>query len=131
MHKSALLVAVASILVGGAGSAYAADRVRAGQWETTATMMGRTATSLGCLSGPDAAGLNGNVASIRTVEEKRNMGTCKVTNVTINANQVAITSVCAGAESVGTTTYHGGDAFETVNTNGLEARAKWLGASCK
>ena len=55
---------------------------------------------------------------------------CTVTEVKLNGNQVVVTSVCAsGKENVGTTTYHG-DSLETVNTNGTQSQAKWVGA-CK
>ena len=54
---------------------------------------------------------------------------CNVTDVKVNGGQVVVTSVCAGKENVGTTTYRG-DSFESTNSNGTKAQAKWVGA-CK
>jgi hypothetical protein len=111
--------------------AQAADRVRAGQWDTTVDVAGRTMTKSACMSQSDADAINGDVKSVKAYVEKVTAPAgCKVTDVKINGNQVIVTSVCAaGKESVGTTTYHG-DSFEAVNTNGAKAQAKWVGA-CK
>jgi hypothetical protein len=129
-RTTALLVAF--IVVCGAVFAYAADRVRAGDWETTLSIAGRTVTNSQCISESDAAAMNGDANSIRVFAEGRNVkmkNGCTVKNVAIKGDQVAVTSVCAGKENVGTTTYHG-DTFESVNTNGAKAQVKRVGA-CK
>ena len=112
-------------------SAKAADRVRAGQWDTTLNIAGRTMTRSMCLSQSDAEAINGDATSIRAyVERVSAPAGCKVTDVKISGNQVAVTSVCAsGQENVGTTTYRG-DSSETVNTNGTKAQSKRVG-TCK
>jgi hypothetical protein len=109
--------------------AEAADRVRAGQWEQTLTIAGRTISKSTCLTQSDAEAINGDASSIKMYVEKVSAPAgCKVTDVKINGSQVVVTSVCAsGKENVGTTTYHG-DSFETVNTNGTRSEAKWIGA---
>jgi Protein of unknown function (DUF3617) len=111
--------------------AQAADRVRAGQWETSVDVGGRVMSRSACLSPADADAMNGDAKSFRAAVEKATAPSgCKVTDVKISGNQVSVTSVCgSGKESVGTTTYHG-DSFETVNTNGAKAQSKWVGA-CK
>jgi len=110
--------------------AVAADRVQAGQWETTLNMAGRTMTRSICLTQSDADLINGDAKSIRTYADKVGAPAgCKVTDVKINGNQVTVTSACANGENVGTTTYHG-DAYETTNTNGAKAQSKRVGA-CK
>ena len=110
--------------------AVAADRVRAGQWDTTVNVAGETITGATCMSQGDADAMNGDAASVRSFVEKHGVSRqCKVSEVKVNGGQVVVTSICAGAENVGTTTYHG-DSYESVNTNGVKGKAKWIGA-CK
>ena len=111
--------------------ALGADRVRAGQWEVTLNMAGRSMTQPTCLTPADADAINGDAKSVRQYAERVSAQVgCKVNDVKINGNQVTVTSVCAsGKESIGTTTYHG-DSYEAVNSNGTKSQAKWVGA-CK
>jgi hypothetical protein len=111
--------------------ALGADRVRAGQWEVTLQMAGRSMTQPTCLTQADADAINGDAKSVRQYAERVSAQTgCKVNDVKVNGNQVTVTSVCAsGKENVGTTTYHG-DSYEAVNTNGTRSQAKRVGA-CK
>jgi len=126
--RASLLICIVALL---GVPAEGADRVRAGQWETTLIMSGRTVTRSTCLMPSDAAAINGDAASIRAyVERVSAPAGCKVTDLKVNSNQVTVTTVCAaGTPNVGTTTYHG-DSWETVNTNGATAQSKWVGA-CK
>jgi hypothetical protein len=112
-------------------AAEAANRVRAGQWEMTVMVAGREVSRSTCLSQADADAINGDARSIKEYAERvSSPAGCKVTDVTINGNQIIVTSVCAaGKQNVGTTTYHG-DSFETVNTNGAKSQSKWVGP-CK
>ena len=129
-HYDASAWLVALIVVCCAVGMYAADRVRAGQWETTVTVAGQTMTKSACISEPDAAAMNGDVASIRAFVDKNNLKTgCKTTNVAIKGNKVIVTSLCGGKENVGTTTYQG-ETLDTVNTNGAKAHSRWVGV-CK
>ena len=111
--------------------AHGADRVRAGQWEVTLNVAGRSMVRPTCLTQADADAINGDAKSVRQYAERVSAQVgCKVNDVKINGNQVTVTSACAsGKENVGTTTYHG-DSYEAVNTNGTQSRAKWVGA-CK
>jgi hypothetical protein len=111
--------------------AQGADRVRAGQWEVTLNMAGRSIMQPTCLTQADADAINGDAKSVRQYAERVSAQVgCEVNDVKINGNQVSVTSVCAsGKENVGTTTYHG-DTYEAVNTNGAKSQAKWIGA-CK
>jgi hypothetical protein len=111
--------------------AWAADRVRAGEWETTVNLGGRSMTKSICLTQVDADAINGDAKSMRAFVEKINEGTnCKVDDIKANGNQVTVTSTCGdGKQRVGTTTYHG-DSYETVTSNGMKAQSKRLGP-CK
>ncbi|HUL65379.1 MAG TPA: DUF3617 family protein [Burkholderiaceae bacterium] len=111
--------------------ASAADRVRAGEWETTLILAGRSVTKSVCITQADADALNGDAKSMRAYVDKVNVGTnCKVDDIKINGNQVTVTSTCGdGKQRVGTTTYHG-DSSESVTSNGLKSQSKWIGP-CK
>jgi hypothetical protein len=122
---------VTCTLAGLALPAAAADRVHAGQWDTTLNMLGRSVTRSSCITQSDADAINGDAKAIKAYVEKASAAAgCKVTDVKISGNQVSVTTVCAaGKENVGTTTYHG-DSSETVNTNGAKSESKRVGA-CK
>jgi len=111
--------------------ASAADRVHAGEWETTLILGARTVTKSICITQADADALNGDAKSIRTFVDKVNQGTnCKVDDIKVDGNQVIVTSTCGdGKQRVGTTTYHG-DTSESVTSNGLKSQSKRLGP-CK
>ena len=111
--------------------ASAADRVRAGEWETTLILAGRSVTKSVCITQADADALNGDAKSMRAYVDKVNVGTnCKVDDIKVNGNQVTVTSTCGdGKQRVGTTTYHG-DSSESVTSNGLKSQSKWIGP-CK
>src|SRR5262245_5083270 len=121
-RAAALLVPCLTICL--ALPAWAADRVRAGQWETMLTVAGQAITRSVCISQSDADTINGDANSLKAYVDKVNAPAgCKVTDVTITGNQVKVTSVCAnGKENVGTTSYHG-DSSETVNTNGAKSES--------
>jgi hypothetical protein len=108
----------------------ATDRIRAGQWDTTLNMQGRTRTMSACVPQVDADAMNGDAKSIRAAVEKVTAATgCKVADVKVNGGQVIVASVCAGKENVSTSNYHG-DSYESENTNGTKIQAKRVGA-CK
>jgi hypothetical protein len=129
-HRDASAWLVALIVVCCAVVMYGADRVRAGQWETTLTIAGRTVTKVACVSELDAAAMNGDVASVRAFVDKNNVKTgCKTTDLDVNGNQIMVRSLCSGKENIGTTTYKG-ETLDTANTNGAKAHARWVGV-CK
>lgn len=109
--------------------AHAAQRVRAGQWQVSMEIAGRTLVRPMCLTQADADAINGDAASIKAYSEPHNAKAgCKVLDVKIDGQQVTVRSVCAnGKENVGTTTYHG-DRYETTHSGGVKSQGKWLGA---
>ena len=119
------------VIAGGALSAEAADRMRAGQWEGTWTGAGRTRATSTCMASGDVAAMNGDARSIQTYLEKTIPPTiCKLSDITIRGDDVIYTSVCNGGKAnVITTTYHG-DRFESTDSTGAKSEAKWVGA-CK
>jgi hypothetical protein len=123
----------AVILLLSAGSASAADRVQAGQWETKMTMAGSTkpAVSTHCITAAEAKLMNGDVAALRKYVEdstaKNTRGRCLVKSVTATGNRTVVTMACGKTEVVGTTTYHG-DHYESTSSNGTSLTGRRVGA---
>ena len=120
----ALLVAIA---VQAAGAA-AADRVHAGEWETTVESGGKSFSMKSCATPAQAAAMNGDDKMLRDGIEKAMAGSgCTVTGVKASGSQVTVSSQCSIGANTGTTTYHG-DSYESENTNGSKVHAKRIGA---
>jgi hypothetical protein len=122
--SSVLLVAIA---VQAAGAA-AADRVHAGEWETTVESGGKSFSMKSCATPAQAAAMNGDDKMLRDGIEKAMAGSgCTVTGVKASGSQVTVSSQCSIGANTGTTTYHG-DSYESENTNGTKVHAKRIGA---
>jgi hypothetical protein len=120
----ALFVAIA---VQAAGAA-AADRVHAGEWETTVESGGKSFSMKSCATPAQAAAMNGDDRMLRDGIEKALAGSgCTVTGVKASGNQVTVSSQCSKDANTGTTTYRG-DSYESENTNGTKVHAKRIGA---
>ena len=119
----ALFVAIA-VPAAGAG---AADRVHAGEWETTVESGGKTFSMKSCATPAQAAVMNGDDRMLREGIEKATAGSgCTVTGVKASGNQVTVSSQCSMGANTGTTTYHG-DSYDSENTNGTKVHAKRVG----
>lgn len=112
-------------------SAYAADRVRAGQWTGTTIAGGRTFPTTSCISQSDADAINGDAKTVRAYLETIIPPTiCKITDVKAEGNQIIYTASCgSNASKVVTTSYHGSSSEGTDNT-GSRTEAKLMGP-CK
>lgn len=106
----------------------AADRVHAGEWETSVDSGGRSRVMKACVTPAEADVMNGDEKKLREGIEKATAGTgCTVTAVKASGSQVTVTSQCAVGANTGTTTYHG-DSYDSENTNGTKVHAKRIGA---
>jgi hypothetical protein len=106
----------------------AADRVHAGQWETTIESGGRTRAMTTCVTPAEAQAMNGDEKTLKDGIEKATAGTgCKVMVVKASGNQVTVSSQCSVGANTGTTTYRG-DSYDSENTNGTKVHAKRVGA---
>jgi hypothetical protein len=120
----ALFVAIAVPVSGAA----AADRIHAGEWETTIEGGGRNHVMKSCVTPEEAQVMNGDDKTLTAGIEKATAGSgCTVTTVKTSGNQVTATSQCAMGANTGTTTYRG-DSYEAENTNGTKVHAKRVGA---
>jgi hypothetical protein len=121
-----------AVLLLGAASAAAADRVQAGQWETTMTVgSAKPVVTKYCITPAEARQMSGDLATLRKyVEESTTANTggrCAVKKVALNGNQTVVTIACGKTEVVGTTTYHG-DRYESSDSAGSTVVGKRLGA---
>jgi N-acetylmuramic acid 6-phosphate (MurNAc-6-P) etherase len=110
----------------------AADRVRAGKWETSLTMgAGKPTVSTYCITASEAKLMNGDLAAMRKyVEEstaKNTKGRCAVQSVELNGNRTVVTIACGKTKVTGTTIYHG-DRYEYSSSNGMTMTGKRTGA---
>ena len=131
MHMPSGLAPIAAIAFAClALPAVAADRVHAGQWESTWTGGGRSRTVSNCMSQGDADAMNGDAKAVRAYLEKIiPPSICKLSDIQLSGGKIVYTSVCNGATNVITTTYHG-DSFESTDSQGSTSQAKRTGP-CK
>jgi Protein of unknown function (DUF3617) len=122
------LVLFVAIAVPASGVA-AADRVHAGQWETTMESGGVSRVIKSCVTPEEAQVMNGgDESTLKAGIEKATAGTgCKVTALKVSGNQVTVSSQCSIGANTGTTVYRG-DSYESENTNGTKVHAKRIGA---
>ena len=126
----ATLLSLATLL--GATNAAAADRVQAGQWESTMTVgSAKPIVTKYCITAGEARSMNGDLATLRKYLEEStaasSKGRCSVKNVELNGNQTIVTITCGKAEVIGKTTYHG-DHYESTSSNGSTLVGKRLGS---
>lgn len=113
-----------------AAAAQGADRIQAGQWETTITAGGRDRVMTHCVTAAEAATANGDEQTFRAsvVKTAEDAG-CTVKDVKVSGNMVRSDATCGGMQSTSSTIYHG-DWYEQTSANGTKVRAKRVGA-CK
>jgi hypothetical protein len=119
-------------LLFGAANATAANRVQAGQWETTLTIKNvPPMVTKYCITPAEAELMNGDVAKLRKYVEdstKTNTkGRCAVKNVELKGNVTIVTLVCGKSEVTSTTTYHG-VRYDSTSSDGTTVTGKRLGA---
>lgn len=125
--STSLLLPIAMLALSVAG-ARAADRVQAGQWETTISAGARDRVMKSCVTAAEANAANGDEKTFRASLVKSAEGAgCTVKDVKVSGNQVISDSTCGGHQNTSTTTYHG-DWYEQTSSNGTKVRAKRVGA---
>jgi len=118
-----------------ATSAFAADRVQAGQWETTMTMGSvKPPPTRYCITAAEARAMNGDEETVRkyVVEStaEKTQGRCAVKSVKVMKNQTIVAITCGDTEVVNTTDYFG-DRYASTSSNGTTVSGKRLGACAK
>jgi len=125
--RTVLLLSIAMLALT-AAAARAADRVQAGQWETTITAGGRDRVMTHCVTAAEASVANGDEKTFRAsiVKAAEDAG-CTVKELKVSGNQVSSDGTCGGMQSTSTTIYHG-DWYEQTSANGTKVHAKRVGA---
>jgi hypothetical protein len=114
-------------------SVAAADRLKAGEWETTLTMgAGKPTVTKYCVTDADARLMNGDLAALRKYLDdstaKNTRGRCIVKSLELRDNRTTIAKLtCGKTEVVNTTTYYG-DRYSSTSSNGLTLAGKRVGA---
>src|SRR5688500_9181504 len=101
---------------------HAADRVQAGQWETSLTMgTGKPMVSKYCIGAAEANAMNGDEAGLRKYLEEstaaNTKGRCFVKSVRLEGDTTTVALACGKTEVSSTTTYFG-DRYESKSSNG-------------
>jgi hypothetical protein len=102
------LLAAAFSLTMASAPLFAAERVRAGEWEfTTSHDKGEASTFKHCITADEAGSVNGDTKSARAYAEKKAAGRCKVTDYKVAGDTVTYAIVCGTTSIRSTATYHG------------------------
>ena len=125
--RTALLLSIAMLALTVA-AAHAADRVQAGQWETTITSGARDRVLKSCVTAAEASAANGDEKTFRdSIVKAAEQAGCTVKEVKVDGNNVVSDSTCGGMQNTSKTIYHG-DWYEQTSSNGTKVRAKRIGA---
>jgi hypothetical protein len=129
------MIRLIAVLLLCATSVTAADRVQAGEWETTMTMgSAKPMVSKYCITAAEAKHMSGDLATLRKylVESTatNTAGRCSVKDVALTGNRTVVTIACGKTVVTNTTTYHG-DRYESTSSNGSTVAGTRLGACPK
>lgn len=131
MRRIFAVTAILLALLFSTANAAAADRVRAGQWETTMTLSsGKPMVTKYCITPREARSMSGDEATLRqylTESTAANTkGRCALKGVTLKDDQTIVTIACGSTEVVTSTTY-AGDRYESSSSNGAKVEGRRLG----
>jgi hypothetical protein len=123
LNRSTLLSLAALLLLIAASSAWAAERMKSGQWEMTTMDGSRSRTATHCVTPEELKVANGTPAELRAdIERITKAANCTVQNFKMQGDTVSYTSACKGTSTDSTTTYHG-DSFEMTMSSKSAARS--------
>ena len=116
--KTATLLALSALLFPAAVSVRAEDRMRAGLWEVTTTLNGKSSGSHNtCFTPAMVARGNSPAKTLRESTEKQSIKSgCTLKDFKMDGNTISMTQVCGARTSVVSSTYSV-DAFDTVATS--------------
>jgi hypothetical protein len=116
--KTATLLALSALLFPAAVSVRAEDRMRAGLWEVTTTLNGKSSGSHNtCFTPAMVARGNSPAKTLREATEKSSTKSgCTLKDFKMDGNTISMTQVCGARTSVVSSTYSV-DAFDTVATS--------------
>jgi hypothetical protein len=105
LNRSTLLSLAALLLLAAAPSAWAAERMKSGQWEMTTMDGSRSRTATHCVTPEELKAANGTPAELRAyIEQGTKAANCTVQNFKVQGDTVSYTSACKGTSTDSTTT---------------------------
>ena len=115
IKQTLLFTSICALLLAGALSVRAAERMTAGQWEFTLTGTGEPRILKQCITPDQANEMNGDTGTARAFAEKRAKGRCTIKSYDIQGNTVKYALSC-GDRTIETTTTFAGDTSEGTQT---------------
>ena len=115
IKQTLLFTSICALLLVGALSVRAAERMAAGQWEFTMTGTGEPRILKQCITPDQANEMNGDTRTARAFAEKRAKGRCTIKSYDIQGNTVKYALSC-GDRTIETTTTFTGDTSEGTQT---------------
>ena len=115
IKQTLLFTSICALLLAGALSVRAAERMTAGQWEFTLTGTGEPRILKQCITPDQANEMNGDTGTARAFAEKRAKGRCTIKSYDIQGNTVKYALSC-GDRTIETTTTFTGDTSEGTQT---------------
>jgi hypothetical protein len=115
VRRSPRVFLLSVFLACAATTAFAGDRIVAGEYEVTSTRAGKTTTSSYCTTPEIAKGTNGNAQEVRSYLEN-SVKTCQISAFDLAGDTINYTMTCNGTTTTIHAVYHG-DHFEGDMTN--------------
>ena len=115
IKQTLLFTSICALLLAGALSVRAAERMAAGQWEFTLTGNGESRIMKQCMTPDQANEMNGDTKTARAFAEKRAKGRCTIKSYDIQGNTVKYALIC-GDRTIESTTTFTGDTSEGTQT---------------
>ena len=117
IKQTLLFTSICVLLLAGAFSVRAAERMAAGQWEFTLTGDGEPRILTQCITPDQANEMNGDTSTARAFAEKRAAkGRCTIKSYDIQGNTVKYALIC-GDRTIESTTRFTGDTSEGTLTS--------------
>lgn len=111
------------VLLLGAASVHAAERMATGQWEFAMTTAGATHAAKHCVTADEAGSVNGSLESARAhAEQNAVRGHCALKAFGLQGDTVTYSLACGPRTIDSTSTYHG-ESFDGTMTTTNEGKA--------
>jgi hypothetical protein len=122
VKQTLLFTSICALLLAGALSLRAAERMAAGQWEFTLTGSGESRTVKQCVTEDQANEMNGDTKTARGFAEKRAKGRCTIKSYDIQGNTVEYSLVCGDRTIDSRTTFAGDTSEGTLTTTTADGK---------
>jgi Protein of unknown function (DUF3617) len=122
IKQTLLFTSMCALVLAGALSVRAAERMAAGQWAFTLTGNGESRTMTQCMTPDQANEMNGDTKTARGYAEKRTKGRCTIKSYDIQGNTVKYALVCGDRTIESSTTFTGDTSEGTLTTTTADGK---------